>query len=125
MMCISKKILLIEDDDDILFVTSFILRENGYEVHESKSLEVIDQLDDIKPDLILMDNFVRGESGSKLCKKIKSDPATRHYSVIIMSAIFQLPLLAAECMADGYIEKPFDVGNFVAKLKAFTMAEQG
>ncbi|MFD2162759.1 response regulator [Paradesertivirga mongoliensis] len=124
-MSSSKKVLVIEDDDDILFVTSFILKENGYEVYESRSADVINQLDTINPDLILMDNVIKGVSGSELCKKLKSDPATSHYRIVLISAVFQLPQLAAECLADGYIEKPFDLTDFINKLKVFTMVEPG
>lgn len=119
----SKKILVIEDNADIMFVISMILKDDGFEVVESSSLEVISELDTIKPDLILMDNLLKDGSGSEMCKKLKSTPSSSHIPIILISAVSNLPIVAEECLADGFIEKPFDLSDFVNKLRGFKMIE--
>lgn len=120
-MNINKKVLVIEDDEDVLFIISLILKDNGFEVIESDSIDILSELSTIKPNLILMDNIIKDASGSEMCKKLKSDVTTSHYPVVLISATSDLPSLAKECLADGFIEKPFDLADFVKKLKGFTM----
>lgn len=119
-MKITKKVMIIEDDEDVLFIMSLILKDNGFEVVESRSVDIISQLSSFQPDLILMDNYIQGASGSDMCKKLKSDPSTSHYCVVLISASSELPAIAEECFADGFVEKPFDLTDFVKKLRGFT-----
>ncbi|MBC8053990.1 MAG: response regulator transcription factor [Sphingobacteriaceae bacterium] len=117
----SKKVLLIEDNEDIRLIISIILKDDGFEVIESDSLEIISQLNTIQPCLILMDNLLKDGSGSEMCKKLKNDPATSCFPVILISAATDLQEMAHGCFADGFIEKPFDLTDFVAKLRTFKL----
>jgi CheY-like chemotaxis protein len=113
----SKKVLVIEDDEDIRFIISLILKDAGFEVIESESLEIISRLATIQPNFILMDNSLKDGSGSEMCKKLKTDPATSHFPIIIISAATDLLAITKQCLADGFIEKPFDLSDFVSRLE--------
>ena len=115
----SKKVLLIEDNEDVRLIISLILNDDGFDVIQSDSLEILRELNTIKPNLILMDNTLQDGSGSEMCKKLKSNHETAHYPIILISAATDLSKIAKESLADGYIEKPFDLTNFVKKLKEF------
>ncbi|HEY0054757.1 MAG TPA: response regulator [Pedobacter sp.] len=116
-----KKVLLIEDDEDIRLILGMILKDDGIDVIESDSLEVISHLETIKPDLILMDNSLRDGSGSEACKKLKNDATTSHFPIILISAAADLSTITKECLADGFIEKPFNLTDFVSILSGFQM----
>jgi DNA-binding response OmpR family regulator len=70
----SKKILIIDDDPDILEILSLILVESGYEVRMlSCGDTVFDDIKDFRPDLILMDIMLAGMDGRAICKEIKEN----------------------------------------------------
>ncbi len=116
----SKKILVVDDDKDILDIISFILSEKDYHVIQSQTADVVSYLEQIKPDLILLDNWLAGDIiGADICKIIKASALHSNIPVILISAVTGLDQMARDCKADGYIAKPFDVDQLeqmVAKL---------
>lgn len=105
----SKKILIIDDDRDILELIKFILEEKGFEVVASLSGDILDSVLEINPDLILLDDWLEDLNGHELCRMLKASPATAHIPVILISASMGLAQLSEDCFADSYIEKPFDI----------------
>lgn len=68
----SKKIMLVDDNEDILFMLRSVLEKEGYSIDEAKSgEECLRKIENIKPDLILMDIVMPGMNGWEVCKKIK------------------------------------------------------
>jgi two-component system response regulator VicR len=106
---LQKKILVIDDDQDILDFTEFLLQDKGYEVIASLTGDILDDVLLINPDLIILDNWLDGTTGSELCKKLKTTENTNHIPVILFSAATGLKNIAQDCLADDFIEKPFDV----------------
>lgn len=103
------KIVIIEDNPDILEIMGYILKDEGNEVISSPDHKIVEDLVDINPDLVLMDELLPGARGSELCLKIKEDEKTKHIPVVLVSTIPHLDKLAAKCHADAYIEKPFSI----------------
>ena len=118
------KIMVIEDDTDIRETMVYALEDAGYEVVSSENARILKHLDTHKPDLILLDNWLSDwksdANGQQLSKQLKSDPATKDIPVIIVSAIRNLPEVAEEALADGYLKKPFDLTELTAMAKKFT-----
>lgn len=114
-----KKILVIEDDPDILELLSYILREEGYEVVGCEDGSACRHLLEILPDLILMDIRLKepGHNGELICSQLKSHSATRCFPVVLLSAEFNLPVLSKACGADGFISKPFDLEVLIEKVR--------
>jgi two-component system, OmpR family, response regulator VicR len=113
-----KRILIIDDDPDILEILNIIFKQEGYEVFLSKTGYEADNLKDINPDLVLLDIMIStsGRNGSTICAKIKSSPATRNLPVIIVSAEDNIQELSKKCGANGYVSKPFHFNELIGKI---------
>src|SRR5215212_724271 len=109
-----KRILVIDDDIDILTVVQLVLDSNGFEVSAISDWQQISpQIDAFKPDLILLDVSLGTQDGRNICKQLKSNAATKHISVILFSANHNVEKSISECMADSFISKPFDINNLI------------
>jgi len=121
MAALNKKILVIEDDKDIRDTIVYILEEENYEVISSEDSKILKSLDTYKPDLILLDNWLTDwksdANGQQLSKELKSNPATSHIPVIIISAVSNIKEIAEAGLANGYLRKPFDLAELVEIVK--------
>ena len=82
-----KKIILIEDEPDIVEVISYNLRREGFRVvAEVRGDEGINQVRKQSPDLVILDLMLPGIDGLSVCQQIKSDPLTQDIPIIIVSA---------------------------------------
>lgn len=116
-----KKILIVDDDPDILEVTSMILEARGYEVSTSPDGNIIEA---VMPDLLLLDIWMAGKYGSDICLDLKSREETRGIKVILISANRDISEIAAGCGADGFISKPFRMKDIVDQVeKSLGMTE--
>jgi two-component system phosphate regulon response regulator PhoB len=118
---ITKKILVIEDDKDIRDTIVYILQEENYEVIASEDSKILKSINDYKPNLILLDNWLTDwksdANGQQLSKGLKLDPATSHIPVIIISAVSNIKEIAEAGLADGYLRKPFDLNELIGIVK--------
>lgn len=110
-----KRILVIDDDEDILTILNIIFEDEGYEVISLNTGATAEEVQIIHPDLILLDVRIIGfnKTGDQICNEIKSRASTRDIPVILLSAEINVPQLAQESRADGYLRKPFDVKELV------------
>ena len=109
-----KKIVLIQDDKHILEVMDEILVDEGFDVIPALTTEPIEKIDSIDPDLVIVDDNIKGnKKGSKVIKELKEDPETEDLSAVLTSTSKELPKIAAECQADDFIEKPFDIDHMI------------
>ena len=119
----AKKILVIEDEKDIRDTIVYILEEEKYEVVSSGDSKILKSIDNIKPDMILMDNWLTewksDANGQQLSKELKSNPATSHIPIIIISAVSNIKEIAEAGLADTYQKKPFDMSELVDVVKKF------
>ena len=117
----TKKILVIEDDKDIRDTIVYILQEEKYEVIASENSKILKSINDYKPDLVLLDNWLTDwksdANGQQLSKELKSDPTTSHIPVIIISAVSNIKEIAEAGLADGYLRKPFDLNELIEIVK--------
>lgn len=118
---ISKKIIIVDDDIAILDSLSLVLDFEGFEVETfERGTEIFNCLEnDKKPDVILLDMWLLHEDGRDICKKLKSDEATKDIPVIIMSASRGLESTALRSGADAFISKPFEFDEVIGKLNKF------
>ncbi|SDD67034.1 Response regulator receiver domain-containing protein [Mucilaginibacter pineti] len=119
----AKKILVIEDDKDIRDTIVYVLEEEHYEVIASEDAKILKRISDFNPDLILLDNWLTDwksdANGQQLSKGLKSNPATSHIPVVIISAVSNIKEIAEAGDADGYIRKPFDLTELIDIVKKF------
>jgi len=113
-----KSILVIDDNEDMLVIVSLVLRKNGYKVTGLTRFDDLEQeLIAIAPDLILIDRTLGWIDGRQLCKQIRTFPGFLTTVILIFSAY---TVSAEDCMAigaNGYIEKPFEIGSFLNRLE--------
>lgn len=114
------KIVIIEDNPDILDIVDFILKDEGYEVFSYTDGTIINDLGNINPDIILLDEILPTNRGSELCKQLKNNPQYKDIPVILVSTIPHLRALAESCGADSYLEKPFDIEDLTAIITQFS-----
>lgn len=106
----NKTVLILDDDIHILEVCTIVLEALGYTVVVSEtSHDVIEKVDDLQPDVILMDNWIPEIGGVKATQLLKQHPVFNKLPVIYMSANNDIHLLAERAGADAYLAKPFDL----------------
>ncbi len=116
-----KKIIVIEDEKDIVDLVSYNLQKEGFEV--AFSLDGEDALNKIKKgkyDLIVLDLMLPGIKGLELCKILKGTEETAHIPIIMLTAKGEEidKIVGLEMGADDYITKPFSPREMVARVKA-------
>ena len=114
-----KRILVIEDEPDVLKMTVFRLKKTGHEVLVAmdgvKGLEMAEKE---KPDLIFLDLNLPLLDGSEVCRRIKANESLKKIHVIILSASSDgIAHKAKEIGADDYIIKPYEVSDLVGRVE--------
>jgi two-component system phosphate regulon response regulator PhoB len=123
-----EKIVVIEDEPDILEVLSFNLRREGFDVVSAASggagLEAIGRE---SPDLVLLDLLLPGVDGLDVCRRLRAQPATARIPVIMVTAKGEESdiVLGLGVGADDYIQKPFSPRELVARVKAVLRRAHG
>src|SRR5215467_7827625 len=85
----TKKILVVDDDPDILDALQFLLEDAGYEVKTTEKGEYAENLRDTNgglPNVIILDVLLSGKDGRLICQKLKSQQDTEHIPIIMISA---------------------------------------
>lgn len=118
-MTTPKKILLVEDDQDIATLLRLNLQDEGYQiVHEADGNQALAQLEKQVWDAVILDLMLPGVDGLEICRRIRQ--MTRYLPVIIISARTSEThrVLGLEMGADDYLPKPFSVLELIARVKA-------
>lgn len=111
------KVLVVDDDLDILAVMQLLLKMKGFEVEvTTKGEETFDKVDVFKPNLILLDVLLSGYDGRIICKELKSKDETMHIPIIMFSAHPSAVESIREYGANDFIAKPFDVNELIRKV---------
>ena len=114
------KILVIEDEADILEVISYNLEREGHKVISCRNGEQgLSRIRTDNPDLVILDLMLPGMDGVDVCRQVKSDPVTRAIPVIMVTAKAEESdiVLGLGIGADDYITKPFSPKELVARVK--------
>jgi len=116
---LSKKILIADDEPNIVTALEFLLQRNGYEVHVARDgEEALKLVEDCNPDLVLLDVMMPVRSGYEVCKRIRERADWRHIKIIMLSAKGRDAEVnkGLSIGADHYITKPFSTQELVAKI---------
>jgi CheY-like chemotaxis protein len=137
----SKKILIVDDEPDIITFVSAVLEENGYTSLSAKDgVEGLDVLHKEKPDLVLLDLMMPKKSGIAMFQELRKDPDMSHIPVVVVTGVsevtgvdfrnfmYEQPLknekrfvettgLTKYTIPDGYIEKPIDPDELTKVVK--------
>ena len=115
------KILLVDDEPDIIEILSFNLKQEGYNVFSaSNGKEAIDKARKIKPHLIIMDVMMPVMDGIESCELIREDKTINDVVIMFLTARGEdfSQLAAFDAGADDYVTKPVKPKIFISKVKA-------
>jgi CheY-like chemotaxis protein len=117
---LKKTVLIFDDDVNILELCSIILTECGYHVETSEtSHDIIEKVSAIRPDAILMDNWIPEIGGIEATRLLKNNEEFKNIPVIYFSANNDIQMLAKQAGADAHIAKPFDLEELEDLMKSF------
>ena len=112
-----KKLLVVDDEPDILEFLQVILEEEGYTVAVTGKGEYLEKLNNgVLPDLILLDMWLSGKDGREIVKYLKSQEKTRHIPIIMFSAHPRAEEAALKAGANDFMAKPFDIDVLLNKI---------
>lgn len=122
----NKKILLLDDNRDLLQIVQIILKGQGYETILASSVEeAILKIRIHKPVLILMDVCLSDKDGYTFCNQLKHDPDTNQTRIIMMSGEDCNPAMVRYSHADDFMQKPFDYNDLIGRVQQhFSYAHQ-
>jgi len=116
-----KKILIVDDEADLVETIRFPLELEGFKVLAAyNGEEGLNQARTEKPDLILLDLMLPKLDGYKICRLLKFDDRYKHIPIFMLTAKTQEKdkILGKETGADEYFTKPFDIDELIAKIKS-------
>lgn len=116
-----EKILIVDDEKDILEFLGYNLRAEGYEVFESKNGEdAISLAQEISPGLIILDVMMPGIDGIETCERMRSIPNLKNSLIVFLTARNEdfSQIAGLEAGADDYISKPIKPKVFLSRIKA-------
>ena len=117
-----KKILIVEDEESLLKLESILLIYKGFEVKGvANGRAALEAVAEDKPELVLLDIMLPEIDGFEVCRQLKSDPATRHIPVIMLTAKkSREDMVRGEKVgADWYITKPFKSAMVIETIQRF------
>jgi len=118
---VREKILVVDDEEDILQLVEYNLAKNGYNVTSvTTGEEALKQAKELKPDVIVLDLMLPGVDGLEVCKILKNDSNTADIPILMLTAKGEETDVVAglEIGADDYITKPFSPRILIARVKA-------
>ena len=116
-----KKIIVVEDEPDLVDVVTYNLEREGYSVLASqRGDEGLNLIRSEAPDLVLLDLMLPGMDGLSICRQMKSDSSMREIPIIIASAKGEESdvVIGLEMGADDYLAKPFSPRELLARIRA-------
>lgn len=113
-----NKLLIVDDYTGTLDTLKFILDSHGYKVKTLRDTEnIYKEIDEFKPDLLMLDLFLNGKDGKEICTKLKRNNRYKNLRILLLSAF---PPKDANLAfgADDFIEKPFALKELLGKIKS-------
>lgn len=116
-----KRVLVVDDDEDIRQIILMILESEGYTVLGlDTGKAVFETVEQIKPDLVLLDVMLGDSDGRDICRALKNQYHTSNIPVIMISASHNWqPHQQNYCDADCYLSKPFDIEDLVNHVRRY------
>jgi phosphate regulon transcriptional regulator PhoB len=127
-MMAQKKILVVDDEKDIVELISYNLEQKGFAVIKAYDGQMAwERVKTAKPDLVVLDLMIPGIHGLEVCKLIRRDAATETLPIIMLTAKSDQvdKILGLELGADDYVTKPFNVRELIARIRAVLRRYEG
>ncbi len=111
------KILVIDDDVDLQFLGSSLLRQKGFDVFSlAKTDSIFSCINFFKPHLILLDVKLGDQDGRNICQQLKENPETKSIKIILYSAFPETSVEYAKYGADDFVVKPYKLDQLITRI---------
>ncbi len=117
----SARILVVDDEPDLLELVRFNLSQAGFQVETATSgRDALDQLKSSLPDLLVLDLMLPDVSGNDICRQIRSDPTMGELPIVMLTAKSEEVdrVVGFELGADDYVPKPFSPRELMLRVRA-------
>ena len=117
----SKKVLIVDDEVNIVISLEFLMEQAGYTVAVARTGdEALAKVAEFRPDLILLDVMLPGINGFDICQRIRQTPAWQHMKVVMLTAKGrEVEITKGLALgADAYITKPFSTKALLAEVES-------
>ena len=115
-----KCIYILEDNDDIRELISYLLIEENYDVKGYPTVESFkEKMKSARPDMIILDVMLTDGNGIDVCDELKSNQKTNKIPILIMSAHSYAHEVKQKCDAEDFISKPFDIDDLVKRVDRY------
>jgi DNA-binding response OmpR family regulator len=121
-----KRIIIVDDAQEIREIVAFVLSHHGFEVERASNGQHLQHLLAIKlPDLIILDVMMPGEDGYRICSNLRKDPRTRHIPIMMITAHAEdiYERISVDLGAAHHITKPFHPLELASKVTALLQGE--
>jgi DNA-binding response OmpR family regulator len=111
-----RKVLIADDEPNIVMALEFLLKRNGYEVRTAANGdETLAQVESFQPDLVLMDIMMPLKSGYEVCQRMRERPEWNHIKIVMLSAKGREAEVSKGMSlgADMYVTKPFSTQELI------------
>ncbi|MDQ6904647.1 MAG: response regulator [Bacteroidota bacterium] len=113
-----KRVLIYDDDLEILAVCKIILEQQNYLVETRPFCDnIMEDISQIRPGIILMDLWIPTIGGEAAIKLLKNEKASAQIPVVVFSANTDVGIIAKRADADGFLKKPFEITTFIHVIK--------
>lgn len=115
-----KCVLIYDDDQEILNVCKAILDLENYHVETLVQCEnIVDDIEKLKPDIILMDLWIPQIGGENAIRLMRENYGFRHIPVVLFSANDEIEKISKKVSASAFLKKPFDIHSFRKTIEAY------
>lgn len=112
------KVLIVDDDDDLLEMVTLVLRTHGIEVFSlNDHADFFTILSNYKPDLVVLDIYLGDADGRELCKQVKNTEEFSDTPVLLYSAGHISSSSIEDCQANDFLQKPFDISMLLKRIR--------
>lgn len=121
----TKRVLIADDEPNIVAAIEFLLRQSGYEVRTARNgMEALEAVEACVPDLVLLDVMMPLASGYEVCQRIRERDEWRHIKVVMLSAKGRDAEVnkGLALGADVYMTKPFSTRDLMARIRGLLEA---
>lgn len=111
--------MVADDDSAIVDVLQIMLEDAGFAVETYTQGQLVKNMQEPFPDLILLDILLSGMDGRAICRHLKNQPATQHIPIILLSAHTNVQQTTSDTGSDAFLAKPFDIDDLLNLVHKF------
>lgn len=115
----ASKVLIADNEANLLISLEYLMQRQGFDVSLARDgNEALTMIRQQRPDLVVLDVMMPGQSGFEICQQVRADPSLRHIRIVMLSAkARETDIAKGQALgADAYIVKPFSTDDLVSQV---------